>query len=85
MATVEKIQDPMPNGNTGYRTTALSLAFTFLSDLGNDTQPYENAAGIQHEGLRGWGGGEGTIQVTRQILILPPCGYFTMLISQISM
>lgn len=58
MATMEKIQDPMPNGNTGYRTTALSLAFTFLSDLGNDTQPYENAAGMQHEGLSGGGGGE---------------------------
>lgn len=53
MATVEKIQDPMPTGNIGYGTTALSLAFTFLSDLGNGTQPYENAAGTQHEGLSG--------------------------------
>ena len=44
MATVEKIQDSVPTGNIGYGTTALNLDFSFLSDLGNGTQPYGNAA-----------------------------------------
>lgn len=39
-----KDKDSIPTGNIGYGTTALNLAFTFLSsDLQNCTQPYENA------------------------------------------